>query len=266
MGSVYRCFDETFRRLVAIKTLRCEAHLTVDGKDTNTERFKVEAGALARLVHPRIVATHDFGVDERRGEMFLVMQYVDGPSLDHRLREGPLPIAEALRLAWDIADALAHAHDRGVVHRDVKPDNVLLNELGEPMLTDFGLALLGNFSVSDFKTVAGTINYMAPEQILCPKMIGFQTDQYGLGAVLHQMLTCAFEGSVTMSPASVLRSLDVKRPTLDEAGVDAPVGLQQVISKMLEREPDDRFPDDQSLLDALHEVGQELDIELERAM
>lgn len=266
MGSVYRCFDETFRRVVAIKTLRSEAHLTPDGKDTNTERFKVEAGALARLVHPRIVATHDFGVDHRRGEMFLVMQYVDGPSLNHRLKDGPLAVAEAVRLAWGIADALAHAHERGVVHRDVKPENVLLNDLGEPMLTDFGLALLGNFSVSDFSTVAGTINYMAPEQILCPKMIDIQTDQYGLGAVLHQILTCAFKGSVTMSPASVLRSLAVTRPSLAEAGIDAPECLQQLLTQLLEREPSDRFPDDESLLEAIQNVGRELDMNLDCAM
>lgn len=266
MGSVYRCFDETFRRLVAIKTLRCEEHLTPDGKDTNTERFKVEAGALARLVHPRIVATHDFGVDDRRGEMFLVMQYVDGPSLHHRLKYGPLEIPEAVRLAWDIADALAHAHERGVVHRDVKPENVLLNDLGEPMLTDFGLALLGNFSVSDFNTVSGTINYMAPEQILCPKTIGIRTDQYGLGAVLHQILTCAFKGSVTMSPASVLRSIAVDRPSLEEAGIDAPECLQQLLSRLLGREPSDRFPNDEALLEALHNVGRELELDLERAM
>jgi len=266
MGSVYRCFDETFRRVVAIKTIRSEEHLSSDGRDMNIERFQVEAGALARLVHPRIVATYDFGVDHKRMEMFLVMQFISGPSLHHRLKEGPLPIAEAVRIGWDLADALAHAHERGVVHRDIKPDNVLLNDLGQPMLTDFGLARLGNFSVSGFNTVAGTINYMAPEQILCPKEIDARTDQYGLGAVIHQMLTRAFSGSITMSPASVLRSLTAQRQPLAELGVEAPASLQALLTRMLEREASDRFPDDEALLEALHAVGDELGLMLERAL
>lgn len=268
MGDVYRCHDDLDIRMVAVKTIRCPIGTDNWDEDPKIKRFEVEYAALSRLNHPRIVAHHNFGKDLRRGEMFLVMQFVDGPSLRHLLDKGELPIEEAVRIGWELGDALAHAHERGIVHRDVKPENVLINELGQPMLTDFGLARLlffDNYSVSGGKVIAGTPAYMAPEQILSPADVDARTDQFCLGAVMHEMLT----GSESVSKgndhkANILARLEVTFPTLAEVGVEAPESLQEILTRMLQREPDDRFQSDEELLDAFIAAGVDLDLDLER--
>jgi tRNA A-37 threonylcarbamoyl transferase component Bud32/CheY-like chemotaxis protein len=265
MGDVYRCYDDLTRRVVAVKTIRCPLGAKSFEEDPHVERFRVEAAALSRLLHPRIVATYHFGVDQNRGEMYLVMQYVDGPSLRHRIESGRLPIDEALRIGWELADALAHAHERGVVHRDVKPENVLITDLGEPLLTDFGLARLGNFSVSDGRVIAGTPAYMAPEQILSPRDVDERTDQFGLGAMLHEMLTGAdcFTGNEDRR-ATLLARLEVTWPTLASLGLEAPESLQTMLTRMLQKEPRSRYPTDGELLDAFMAVGADLGLAFER--
>ena len=268
MGDVYRCHDDLANRSVAVKTIRCPMGLDSSEEDPNIKRFEVEYAALSRLNHPRIVAHHNFGQDAQRGEMFLVMQFVDGPSLRHLLDKGRLPITEALRIGWELADALAHAHERGIIHRDVKPENVLINELGQPMLTDFGLARLlffDNYSVSGGKVIAGTPAYMAPEQILSPADVDARTDQFCLGAVIHEMLTGS--DSIPKSNdhrANILARLEVTWPTLEEAGVEASEALESMLSRMLQREANKRFQSDDELLDSFIKVGQELGLELER--
>ena len=264
MGEVYRCYDDLTERVVAVKTIRMLFGAGSIDSDPNVDRFRVEAAALARLLHPRIISTYQFGVDERRGEMYLVMQYIDGPSLRFLMKRGAVPAREALQIGWDLADALAHAHERGVIHRDIKPENVIINDLGQPMLTDFGLARLGDFSVSDGRAIAGTPNYMAPEQILSPRDIDARTDQYGLGALLHEMLSgepCIEDDG---HPSTILSRLNLRRPSLRECGVDASEVLDHTIARMVEQEPDERFQSDEQLLSALEEVGEELGLAFAR--
>lgn len=265
MGEVFRCRDEVMGRLVAVKTMHLELGLKGESK-AFAERFMVEAGSLARLVHPGIVATYDFGMDQRKGEMFLVMEYVDGPNLRYRTCEGKMPIADALRIGWDLADALSHAHGRGVIHRDIKPGNVLLDGLGKPKLTDFGLARLGNFSVSQGMMVVGSPSYIAPEQILKPSSIDHRADQYSLGVVLYEMLT-GWEAKLSGNiQEQVLSGMNLRRPSLEELEVDAPAELQQMLSCMMAKMPNNRFLDDEDMLDAFVEIGQKLGLNLERAM
>lgn len=264
MGEVYRCRDEVMGRLVAVKTMQYE----VGGSDHKSfaERFMVEAGSLARLVHPGIVATYDFGMDQRKGKMFLVMEYIAGPTLRHEMRSGPMTVESALRIGWDIADALAHAHERGVIHRDIKPGNVMLDSLGQPKLTDFGLARLGNFSVSQGLMVVGSPSYIAPEQILKPGSIDHRADQFSLGVVLFEMITgweATLSGNVQQQ---VLAGMNIKRPPLKELGIAAPKELQQLLGCMMARMPSNRFVDDRDLLDAMNEVGRKLGLNFERAM
>jgi serine/threonine-protein kinase len=263
MGDVYRCCDDATERVVAIKTMRCPAD---SADDPAVERFRVEAAALSRLVHPRIVAPSHFGVDHTRGEMYLVLQYVDGPSLRNRLDEGVrLALRETLQIGWDMADALAHAHERGVVHRDVKPENVLIDELGQPLLTDFGLARLGDYSVSGGQVIAGTPNYMAPEQILDPRRVDGRADQYGLGAMLHELLAGpARPPAEAERPASILRRLAVRRPSLIDVGAEVSSRLDALVARLLEPEPADRFPGDVALLAELAAAGHELGLAFER--
>ena len=264
MGEVFRCRDEIMGRLVAVKTMNYEIGSGVE--KSFADRFMVEAGSLARLVHPGIVATHDFGIDQRRKKMFLVMEYVDGPTLLHEMKKGQMPIEIALRIGWDIADALAHAHERDVVHRDVKPGNVMLDAIGQPKLTDFGLARLGSFSVSDGNMVVGSPSYMAPEAVLRPASADHRVDQYSLGVVLFEMITgweTELSGTITHQ---VLAGLNVKRPSLKELGIAAPPEVQQLLSCLTARMPNNRFEDDKDLLDAFAEAGRKVGLQLERAM
>jgi CheY-like chemotaxis protein len=264
MGEVFRCRDEIMGRLVAVKTMSYEIGSGVE--KSFADRFMVEAGSLARLVHPGIVATHDFGIDQRRKKMFLVMEYVDGPTLLHEMKKGQMAIEIALRIGWDMADALAHAHERDVVHRDVKPGNVMLDAIGQPKLTDFGLARLGSFSVSDGKMVVGSPSYMAPETVLRPASADHRVDQYSLGVVLFEMITgweTELSGTITYQ---VLAGLNVKRPSLKELGIAAPPEVQQLLSCLTARIPNNRFEDDKDLLDAFAEAGRKVGLQLERAM
>ncbi len=266
MGEVFKCRDEIMGRLVAVKTMNVELGQHDESK-AFAERFQVEAGSLARLVHPGIVATYDFGMDQHKGQMFLVMEYVDGPNLRYRMRDGQMPITDALRIGWEIADALGHAHERGVIHRDIKPGNVLLDGLGKPKLTDFGLARLGNFSVSQGMMVVGSPSYIAPEQILKPNTIDHRADQYSLGVVLYEMLTgweATLRGNIQ---EQVLAGMNLRRPPLVDLGVEAPPELQQLVGCMMAKMPNNRFVDDNDMLDAFIEIGQKkVGWTLERAM
>jgi tRNA A-37 threonylcarbamoyl transferase component Bud32/CheY-like chemotaxis protein len=265
MGNVYKAWDSVRQQVVAIKTIRCEGDDSSVGESSQVDRFRIEAEALARLAHPRIVATMDFGRDRRQGVVFMVMEFVDGPPLSHRLREGRLSVVEALTIAWDLADALAYAHGEGVIHRDVKPGNVLLDSLGRPVLTDFGLARIGTFTVSGGQAVAGTPTYMPPEQMLNPQAIDGRVDQFALGALLQEMLTgqpCFAEDRLT---ARLFGAVDEKPSLLRDLGVQGPSALQQMVYRMTSRSPDDRYLTDQDLLTALRAVGRAVGLEFERA-
>ncbi len=265
MGNVFRCWDPALERMVAIKTIRQEI---IDHNADNgmiTERFQLESAALARLVHPRIIETHNFGVDRERGEMYLVMEYIEGKSMRLRLQEGPLSLREALRVAWEVADAVAHAHAWGVIHRDIKPENVLFTKYRETKLMDFGLARIGGASITDGTALAGTPSYMAPEQVL-GRDIDERTDQFALGSVLQEALTGlqCFPGEDI--GARLMSVLTEQPPLLVDLGVAAPDELQEMISRMLAKEPKDRFPTDDELLKTFIKVGRLLSIHFERAM
>ena len=185
-AEVWRAHDEQLDRAVAVK--RLHPHLLPDA--VSRQRLAAEARAAAGLSHPGIVGIYD--VDTSGDWPALVMELVDGESLAARLaRDGPLPEREAAAIAADIADGLYHAHKRGIVHRDVKPGNVLLDREGRARLADFGIARSLAESaerLTQTGSVMGTLRYMAPEQLTGGE-IGPRTDLYGLGAVLHEALT-----------------------------------------------------------------------------
>jgi tRNA A-37 threonylcarbamoyl transferase component Bud32 len=188
MGVVYKARQAHLDRPVALKILPPGS-----GRDPAfAERFLREARALAKLSHPGIVAVHDFG---KTGELyFLVMEYVDGVNLRHLLRSGKLQPDEALRIVPQICAALQYAHEQGVVHRDVKPENILLDKLGRVKIADFGLAkLLGqpaaDSALTGSRQVMGTPQYMAPEQVERPLAVDHRADIYSLGVVFYEMLT-----------------------------------------------------------------------------
>ena len=186
MSTVYRAFDETLEREVAIKIM----HSDISSDDAALERFRREARTVAQLSHPHVVMVIDAGEDG--GHPYIVFEHVRGETLKDRIRrEGPLPIAESIAYAIEIGRALQAAHERGLVHRDVKPQNVLIDEEGRAKVTDFGIARGLEPSQSTQLTTAGkvigTTDYVSPEQAMGHEVSG-QSDIYSLGIVLYEML------------------------------------------------------------------------------
>jgi serine/threonine protein kinase len=193
------------------------------------ERFGREARTLARLNHPHIVAVHDFG--EAGGLYYLVMEYVDGPNLRAVLQSGRLTPEQALAVVPQVCEALQYAHEEGVVHRDVKPENILLDKRGRVRIADFGLAKLLNrpraeFTLTGSRQVMGTLDYMAPEQRHSPLTIDHRADIYSLGVVFYEMLTGALP-------------LGRFAPPSQKALVDA--RLDEAVFRALEMDPERRY-------------------------
>ena len=237
MSSVFRARDRLLERNVALKILH--EHFGAD--DDSVERFRREARAAAQLSHPNIVTVIDRG--EAAGRQFIVFEYVDGRTLKDLVEErGPLPIREAVELAIGIARGLAFAHQHGLVHRDVKPQNVLLNGDGKPKVTDFGIArLLDVEGVTQTGAVLGTSHYIAPEQA-SGRPVDAQTDVYSLGAVLYEVLTgeVPFEGENFVTVA--MRHVHEPAPSVLERRPDCPLRLAAAVERALAKDPADRFP------------------------
>lgn len=233
-AEVWRAHDEQLDRPVAVK--RLHAHLLPD--EGSRKRLAVEARAAAGLSHPVIVDVYD--VDTEGDSPAIVMELVDGESLASRIaRDGPLAPPDAVRVTADVADALYHAHQRGLVHRDVKPGNVLLSVDGRTRLVDFGIARSLAESAEHLTltgTVLGTLSAMAPEQ-LSGGEIGPRADLYGLGVVLHEALTGRppYAGAST-SPVALADAQRAGPPTLD--GVEP--SLAAVVAACLAFRPEDR--------------------------
>jgi serine/threonine protein kinase/Tfp pilus assembly protein PilF/TolB-like protein len=246
MGTVYKARDTRLDRFVAIKLLRADL---ADRPDLR-ERFVREARTIAGLNHPNICTLHDIGHEGNAD--YLVMEYLEGETLAERLERGPLPLDEVLRCATEIADALEKAHSQGVIHRDLKPGNVMLTAAGSKLL-DFGLAKLRRdtgslalFSAAPTDTISapgevlGTLSYMAPEQ-LESRGTDARTDIFAFGTVMYEMMTGkrAFAGE---SGASVIAAILKETPApLDQSNPGAPADLQRIIAKMLAKEPSNRY-------------------------
>ena len=238
MGVVYLCRQPDLDRLVAVKVLSLGCHATGE----LLERFAREARLAAQLTHPHIVRVYDTGADG--GLPYLVLEYVNGQALDQLIGSPVLSVENALRLTYQMAGALQAAHDQGIVHRDVKPANILIDATGQPRLTDFGLArwLDRVSTLSGGSDVLGTPRYMSPEQALAaPEEIDHRTDIYSLGVVLFEMLTGrpAFDGP---NPLAVLRRLiDEGPPDLGKVCPDLPAEVVAICNRAMARQPADRY-------------------------
>jgi eukaryotic-like serine/threonine-protein kinase len=257
MSTVYRAFDTVLERQVAIKLM----HREIASDSDQLERFRREARAVAQLNHPHIVTVIDAGEDEAMP--YIVFEYVEGETLKDRIRRyGRLPIQESIAYAIEIARALGVAHERGIVHRDVKPQNVLVDEEGSAKVTDFGIArTLDQEGLTADGRVLGTTDYVSPEQALGHPVTG-QSDLYSLGIVLFEMLTgdVPFKGDNQVAVAmkhvrEQLPDVQVRRPEVSNA-------LAAVLEKATAKETEKRHPDDRALIAALEEV---LAIETQRS-
>jgi len=235
MSNVFRAHDRLLERTVALKIL----HEQYTRDEDYVERFRREARAVAQLTHPNIVTVIDRG--EQDGRQFIVFEYVDGQNLKDLSARGPLDVHEAIRLALQVAHALSFAHDRGLVHRDVKPQNVLLNEDGQAKVTDFGIARsLDVHGVTQTGTVLGTSDYIAPEQARGQK-VDPKTDIYSLGAVLYELLTGEVPFSGDNFVAVAMRHVSEPAPSVLEHRPDCPLRLDLAIQRAMAKDPADRF-------------------------
>jgi len=237
MSSVYRAHDRLLERYVALKVL----HPHFGDDEEYVERFRREARAVARLSHPHIVTVIDRG--QADGRQFIVFEYVDGENLKQLVeRSGPLPVRRALELGIEIADGLAFAHQHGLVHRDVKPQNVLITPTGEAKVTDFGIArsLEVEHGVTQTGTVLGTSNYLSPEQA-SGKPVSPATDVYSLGVVLYELLTGEVPFTGQNLVAVAMQHVHDRAPSVLERRPDVPVRLAAAIERALEKDPDQRF-------------------------
>jgi non-specific serine/threonine protein kinase len=236
MATVWLAEDERLGRRVALKVLRPprEEWSIADVRD----RFLVEARAAARLDHPHVAAVHDVG-ETVGGRPYIAMAYCEGGSLADRLAAGPLPAVEAVRVAGQVAAALQAAHARGIVHRDVKPANVLFDAAGGARLADFGIAKLADHDTTRSGVVLGTIAYLAPEQ-LRGEAVDHRTDLWALGVTLYEMLTARrpFAGG---SDAAVLHAIIAVPPEpLASRAPGVPAALEALVQRLLAKDPAER--------------------------
>jgi serine/threonine-protein kinase len=238
MGEVYLAEDPRHRRQVAIKVLSPEAAAAL-----GPDRFLREIEIAAQLTHPHILPVHDSGSAD--GRLYFVMPYVEGESLRQRLaREKQLPVEDALRIARDVADALSYAHSRGVVHRDVKPENILL-ESGHAVVADFGIARALAASAGETLTATGmavgTPAYMSPEQAAGDRNLDGRTDLYSLGCVLYEMLAGQPPFTGPTAESLVHQHLSAAPRPIAELRPAVPAGVGAALQRALAKTPADRF-------------------------
>jgi serine/threonine-protein kinase len=259
MSSVFRAHDRMLERKVALKVL----HEQYTEDDEYVERFRREARSVAQLSHPNIVSVIDRG--EADGRQFIVFEYIDGDNLKAVVdARGPIPVETAVSLAHQIARALAFAHEHGLVHRDVKPQNVLLNGDGSAKVTDFGIArsLDVKHGMTQTGTVLGTSDYIAPEQAQ-GQTVSAQTDVYSLGVVLYELLTgeVPFPGENFVAVA--MRHINEPPPSSHERRPEVPPRLDAAVQRAMAKDPGDRFPSMDAfcaeLAACLQELGRDAD-------
>ena len=237
-GVVFRARQKSLNRIVALKIIGLGQWAT----KAHLKRFRLEAEAAARLEHPGIVPIHEVG--ERDGSCYFSMKFVEGGQLDEVARREPMPIRPAVELIAKVARTVHYAHEHGILHRDIKPGNILLDAKGEPHLTDFGLARLveSESSVTHTLDVLGTPSYMAPEQAVGNNaQVTGATDVYGLGAVLYQLLTGQppFAGGTTYETIKLLLDTEPRQPRLLNPKIDR--DLSTICLKCLEKDPKRRY-------------------------
>src|SRR4051812_1815486 len=263
MGEVYRARDTRLERIVAVKVLPVK----FSSEPSFKLRLEREAKSISRLSHPYICTLHDLGHDD--GRDFLVMELVEGDTLEQRLAKGPMPPEQALRTAIQIAEALAAAHKHGIVHRDLKPSNVMLTKTGAKLM-DFGLAkesavaplssALAEMSTQQAKltedgTIVGTFQYMAPEQ-LEGRAVDARADIFAFGALLYEMLTGqpAFSGKSRASLIAAILTADPK--PISTTQPLTPASLERVLRKCLAKDPDERWQSARDLADELRWISE----------
>lgn len=264
MAEVYKAYQETLDRYVAIKVM----HSFLADEKGFLGRFQREARAMAALNHPNIVGVYDFDVYE--GMYYIVMEFVSGGTLKDRIEDlaskgEALPLDAATRVVLEVADALAYAHGRGMVHRDIKPGNIMLTDDGRAVLTDFGIAkILSGPTFTATGAMVGTPAYMSPEQGL-GKAGDERSDLYALGVLFYQMATGRLPYDADTPLAVILKHVNEPIPTPTELNETIPSPVQDVIIKAMAKEPDDRYQSANELIVDLKAAAEASDLDLAAA-
>ena len=252
MGVVYRAEDTRLKRTVALKFLQGR---TLGGR-RERERFLREAQAAAALEHPNICAVHE--IEEAEGMTFIVMAYVEGKSLGEIIASGPLSVEDSVRIAAQIAEGLREAHAHGIVHRDIKPGNIMINGNNSARITDFGLArLAGAESVTRTRETVGTMYYMSPEQARGAPVDG-RTDIWSLGVLLYQLVTGRLPFTGEYDAAVLFRIVSEDPPAPSDVAPDVPEELDGIIRRMIEKDPGKRYADMGAVVHELQRVSRSL--------
>ncbi len=235
MGVVYQAEDTRLKRLVALKFVRPDAGRGVK----ENARFQREAEAAAALNHPHIATIHEIG--EADGRLFIAMEFVDGPNLREFLRSGPLDLPQGLDLAVQLAGALQAAHEKGIIHRDIKTDNIMLASSGGAKVMDFGLARPADLASGTLTAgIVGTVPYMSPEQA-CGEAVDHRTDIWSLGVVLYEMFTGRHPFRADNDRAMLTAIITGSCEPLTQARPGLPLELERIVGLCLEKQPGKRY-------------------------
>lgn len=250
MATVYKAYHANLDRYVAIKVL----HPAFKEDTTFLARFQREARVLAKLEHPNIIPIYDFA--DHEGHPYLVMKYVEGETLKARLGQGPVPLADTLKVVGAVGSALAYAHKQGILHRDIKPSNVIITAEGHYYLSDFGLARIASAGESTLSqdTMLGTPNYISPEQAKGVRDLDGRTDIYSFGVLLYEMVVgrVPFAGD---TPFSVIHDhIYTPLPPPSAMNPNVPEPLERFLLKALAKEREDRFADASAMVAAFHQA------------
>lgn len=247
-SNVYLAVDQTTFKLVAIKRIRPECNLGIQHK-----MFAVEASLCGKLNHPNIVTLIDSNISDP-ANTYLIMEYVDGESLQtHSTADKLLPVETVLDIVRQSAEALNYAFQMGVIHRDVKPANIILREDGLVKLTDFGCALLFDSDTTQI-SVAGSLSYMSPEQVM-GKALNHQSDIYSMGAVLYRLLTGHNTFSATDNYAAMTQITTQPHIPIEKHRADLPKELCRIVDRALQKSLEDRYQDWEEFLSDLYAVS-----------
>jgi len=247
MATVYKAYHPALDRYVAIKIM----HPAFKANPQFFERFQREARVVARLEHAHIIPVYDF--NEHHGEPYLVMRFIEGDTLKPKMENGPLPPAEILHLIRPVCQALAYAHQQGVLHRDIKPSNIMISQDGNVFLSDFGLARMvqaGESTLSQDMMV-GTPQYISPEQAQGLSELDGRTDIYSLGVVLFEMLTGQVPFSADTPFATIHDHIYAPLPLPSTINPDIDPAVERTLLKALAKDPADRFATADELLASL---------------
>jgi class 3 adenylate cyclase/predicted Ser/Thr protein kinase/tetratricopeptide (TPR) repeat protein len=248
MGVVFKAEDTKLKRVIALKFLSPDSTRDEEAR----ERFLNEARAAALLNHPNICTIHD--IDQFGGQFFIAMEYIAGDNLSDRLQSGPLPVDEAVRLAIQVVEGLDSAHERGIVHSDIKSANIMVNDRGQVKILDFGLARLsGRAELSKSGSIRGTLACMSPEQIRGAAGDP-RSDIWSLGVLLYEMVTGRLPFAGERQAAVIQAVLNEPPPLPSEIDDSLPRELEGIILTCLRKDPADRFPSTQPLLTELRRL------------